>query len=166
MNLLYKIAEYRLRYEKKLKNDSYFVCYLAAILDYVERNNNGYLTEFGRTSLDFDLLKPMYLKLTGQIEGEKVTQKELIKFLLYISNCNKVCNGFKHIIKLYKENADLFTLNNALPDCVLNDIVKYEDKVFNLSDMFKNVTDSYITSLSRKYISVLEEEKNNSFITA
>ena len=162
-NLLYRVIEYRLLTEKELNNDYYFINYLGSILDYIERDHNGCLTEFGKMSLELNIT-PIYCKLTGQVESEKVSQNEMVQFCLYMSNASDVCERFKHIIKLYKENTDVFTVDSALPDCVLNDFTKYEDRVVNMTDLFKKVTDAYITCLGPKHTSVYNEEKSKSFL--
>ena len=158
-----KIVSYRLLTEKDLTNDYYFIQYLGCILDYIEREHTGCLTELGRMSLEVNIM-PIYLKLTGKAEGEKVTQKELVKFCLYMTNAYAVCVLFKGMVEVYKEQSVNFAILHPLPDYIMDDFLKYEDRVFDLVDKFRRIMDAYSPMLEGKYRNIYNEEKHKGFV--
>lgn len=159
--LLDRVIEYRLLNEKDLTNDYYFIQYLGTILDYIERDHTGCLTELGRMSLAVNIM-PIYMKF--QEGKEKVTQKELVKFCLYMTNSYAVCVLFKGMVEVYKEQPINFAELHPLPTYILDDIVKFEDRAFDLVDKFKKIMDTYSHSLEGKYRTIYNEEKCKGFI--
>jgi hypothetical protein len=181
-NMLYKICENRLLSQDNLDNDYYFIRYLACILKYIGRNyknsitvldlkyieckNKNSITDFGLKSVEFDV-GYIYTKFVNKSQQEeKVTQNELIKFCLYMSNANKICEKMKDVITLYKRDKNTFRLHSKLPDCVLNDFISFEDRIHNLSPLFNKIADGYSDSLSPKHTSIYNQKKTISFLTA
>ena len=159
--LLDRVVEYRLLTQKDLTNDYYFIQYLGTILDYIERDHKGCLTELGRMSLAVNIM-PIYTKF---VEGkEKVTQKELVKFCLYMTNSYAVCVLFKGMVEVYKEQPINFAELHPLPTYILDDIVKFEDRAFDLVGKFKKIMDGYSQSLEGKYRTIYNEEKHKGFV--
>lgn len=164
-NMLYKISEYRLLSEDNLDNDYYFIRYLAYILKYIERKNQNSITDFGLKSVEFNV-SCIYTKFVNKSQQEeKVTQNELIKFCLYMFNANKICEQMKNVIILYKQDKNGFRKNSKLPDCVLDDFIRFEDRIHNLSIMFNKIADGYSDSLSPKHASLYNQQKTLSFLT-
>jgi hypothetical protein len=180
-NMLYKIFELRLLSEDNLDNDAYFIQYLAYILKYIERKNKNKnsiavldlkynehknsITYFGLKSVEFDV-GHVYKKFVNESQKEeKVTQNELIKFCLYMSNANKICEKMENIIALYKQDKNTFRRHSKLPDCVLNDFISFEDRIHNLSILFKKIADGYSDSLSPKHTIAYNQQKTKSFLT-
>lgn len=164
-NMLYKISEYRLLSEDNLDNDYYFIRYLAYILKYIERKNQNSITDFGLKSVEFNV-SCIYTKFVNKSQQEeKVTQNELIKFCLYMFNANKICEKMKNVIILYKQDKNGFRKNSKLPDCVLDDFIRFEDRIHNLSIMFNKIADGYSDSLSPKHASLYNQQKTISFLT-
>lgn len=161
LNILYKIFEYRLLFEDSLDSDYFLIKYLAYILIYIEREC---ITDFGLKSVEFNI-KPIVEKFRGKYTKEKVTQKDLIYFCLYMSNSNKICNNFLIKISLYKQNKDGFKNDSKLPDCVLDDFIKFENRIYNLSTMFNKVLESYSDCLGPKHKSIYNTDKHRSFLT-
>lgn len=161
-NILYKIFEYRLLSESSLDSDYFFIQYLAYILTYIERDC---ITDFGFKSVEFNI-KPVVEKFRGEYTKEQVTQKDLIHFCLYMSNSNKICQNFLIKISLYKQNKDEFRNDSKLPDCVLDDFIRFEDRICNLSTMFNKVVESYSDCLGPKHKSIYNTDKHRSFLTA
>jgi hypothetical protein len=160
--LLNRVIEYRLLTQKDITNDYYFLQYLGTILDYVERDNTGCLTDLGRMSLAVNVA-PIYQKFVDN--KEKVTQKELVRFCLYMTNCYAVCVLFKGMVEVYKENNEGFLkLNENLPTYVFGDMIEYEDRAFGLVDKFKKIMDGYSQSLEGKYRTIYNEEKIKGFV--
>lgn len=162
-NMLYKICENRLLSQDNLDNDYYFIRYLGYVLKYVERKNQNSITDFGLKSLELNITA-IYTKFVNESqEEEKVTQKELIKFCLYMSNANKICEKMENIIALYKQDKNTFTRNSKLPDCVLNDFIRFEDRIHNLAIMFNKIADGYSDSLGSKHKTVYNKKQTLSF---
>jgi len=161
-NILYKIFEYRLLSEDSLDSDYFFIQYLAYILTYIERDC---ITDFGFKSVEFNI-KPIVEKFRGEYTKEQVTQQDLIHFCLYMSNSNKICKNFLIKISLYKQNKDEFRNDSKLPDCVLDDFIRFEDRIYNLSTMFNKVVESYSDCLGPKHKSIYNTDKHRSFLTA
>lgn len=160
--LIDRIIEYRILTQKDLTNDYYFLQYLGTILDYIERDHTGCLTELGRMSLAVNIA-PIYHKFKEC--KEKVSQKELVRFCLYITNCYAVCVLFKGMVEVYKANNEGFLKQNEnLPTYIFDDMIEYEDRVFNLVDMFKKIMDLYSQSLEGKYRTIYNEEKTKGFV--
>jgi hypothetical protein len=164
-NMLYKIFEYRLLSEDSedsLDSDYFFIQYLTYILTYIDRDC---ITDFGFKSVEFNI-KPVVEKFRGEYTKEQVTQQDLIDFCLYMSNSNKICNNFLIKISLYKQNKDEFRNDSKLPDCVLDDFIRFEDRICNLSTMFNKVVEIYSDCLGPKHKSIYNTDKHRSFITA
>ena len=164
-NMIYKICENRLLAVGNLDNDYYFIRYLAYILKYIERKNNNRITDFGLKSVEFDVAY-IYTKFVNKSQQEeKVTQNELIKFCLYMYNANIICEKIKDVITLYKQDQNGFRKNSKLPDCVLDDFIRFEDRIHNLSIMFNKIADGYSVCLGSKHTSVYNQLKSRSFLT-
>ena len=164
-NILYKISEYRLLTEYSLlseDSDYFFIQYLAYILTYIERDC---ITDFGFKTVEFNI-KPIIDKFKGECTKEKVTQNDLINFCLYTSNSNKICKIFLSKISLYKLDKDVFRNNSKLPDCVLDDFIRFEDRIYNLSIIFNKVLESYSPFLGTKHKIMYNKDKHRSFLTA
>lgn len=162
--LLDRVVEYRLLTQKDLTNDYYFIQYLGAILDYIERDHKGCLTDLGRMSLAVNIM-PIYQKFAGEVNGEKVTQKELVKFCLYMTNSYAVCVLFKGMVELYKEQNEKFVeLHKDLPTYIFGDMIEYEDRTFDLLGKFKKIMDAYSPMLEGKYRTIYNEEKCKGFV--
>ncbi len=160
--LFNRMIEYRLLTQKDLTNDYYFIQYLGTILDFVERDHTGCLTELGRISLAVNVA-PIYHKFVEN--KEKVTQKELVRFCLYMTNAYAVCFLFKGMVEVYKENDEGFMkINEKIPTYILGDFIEYEDRVVDLVDKFKKIMDSYSQSLEGKYRTIYNEEKIKGFV--
>lgn len=156
-----RVAEFKALNDKDLTNDYYFIQYLGTILDFIEREHTGCLTELGRMSLAVNVA-PIYQKF---VEGkEKVTQKELVKFCLYMTNAYAVCVLFKGMVELFKEKPVEFMELNPLPSLIFDDMKKFEDRAFDLVDKFKKIMDAYCNSLEGKYRTIYNEEKHKGFV--
>lgn len=158
--LLNRVMEFRLLTQKDVTNDYYFLQYLGTILDYIERDHKGCLSDLGRIVLAFNV-SPTYQKF---VDKEKVSQKELVRFCLYMTNCYAVCFLFKGMAEVYKENSEGFMKLHPLPTYILGDIFEYEDRAFDLVDKFKTIMDKYSQSLEGKYRTIYNEEKIKGFV--
>ena len=162
-NMLYKIFQRRLLTEDNIDNDYYFIRYLAYILKYTERKNYNRITYFGLKSIELNIM-PIYTKLVNEFQEEKVTQNELIKFCLYMSNANKICEEMKNVITLYKQDKNGFRQNSKLPDCVLYDFIRFEDRIYKLSIMFNKIAEEYSDCLGTKHKYIYNQDKTISFL--
>lgn len=159
-NLIYQISEYRMLVED---NDYYFILYLAHILKHIESKQEDCITDFGIKSLEFNI-SPTLCKFRDEDSSEKVSQSELLQFCLYVANCNQICEKMLNKISLYKQDKDGFKNQNKLPDCVLDDFVRFEDKINILAPLYKKVAETYDTCLGLKHQSVYNKKKYASFL--
>lgn len=159
-NLLDRVIEYRILTHKDLTNDYYFIQYLGTVLDYIEREHKGCLTQKGKMSLAVDV-SPIYRKFLNK---EVVSQKELVKFCLYMTNAYAVCVLFKGMIEVYKETNDKFVeLHKELPTYVFGDMIEFDERVFKLTEDFKKIMDTFSKLLEGKYRTTYNDEKHNGF---
>ena len=171
-NILYKIFEYRLLSEGSFDSSedsfdssedsfdsAYFIQYLAYILTYIEHHC---ITDFGLKTLEFNI-KPVVEKIKGEFTKEKATQKDLTHFCLYLSNSSKICEKFLIKISLYKQNKDEFKNDSKLPDRVLDDFIRFEDRIYNLYTRFNKVSEIYSDFLGPKHKSIYNIDKQRSF---
>ena len=77
-----KMLEYRAIWLEDETNDYPFFIYIASIMNFIEYHNKGCLTELGMLSLKVDISGV----INSLMNSQKITQKELIKFLLNILN--------------------------------------------------------------------------------
>lgn len=160
-NLIYQISEYRMLVED---NDYYFILYLAHILKCIETKHE-FITKFGIKSLEFDINPILYkFEIENPSKNEKISQRELLQFCLYFANCNKICEKMLNKISLYKQDKAGFKKQNKLPDCVLDDFIRFEDKINYLAPLYKKVAETYDTCLQGKYQSLYNNNKNASFL--
>lgn len=157
-NILYKIFEYRLLSEDTPDSGYFFIQYLAYILTYIDRDC---ITDFGFKSVEFNI-QPI---LENFKSDEAITQKDLIDFCLYMYNSNKICENFLIKISLYKQNKDGFRNDSKLPDCVLDDFIRFEDRIYHLSTRFNKIEESYTDALGPKHKAIYNTDKHRSFLT-
>ena len=158
---LNKVIEYRILTKQDETNDYYFIQYLATILDYIERDYDGCLTDAGHmslavnTGLTFD-------KLT---KGLKIDQQELVRFCLNMTFSYAVCVLFKGMVEVYKDEKtkEGFIKQNAFPGYILEDLLLYENRAFELIGNLKKVMDTYAKFLEGKYRTIYNEQKHLGF---
>ena len=157
----HNMHKFRLLSEDNLNNDYFFIQYLAYILTYIEHEC---ITDFGFKTVEFNIV-PILDNFKGKGK-EKVTQNDLINFCLYMSNSNKICNKILIKISLYKLDKDAFRNNSKLPDCVLNDFIRFEDRIYNMSVIFNKVLECYNPCLGTKHKMIYNKDQFKSFLTA
>lgn len=159
-----RAVEYCILFHRDETNDYYLIQYLGAILDFIERENKGCLTDLGRMSLAVNVM-PIYEKLSGQVScQEKASQKELVKFCLYMTNAYAVCVLYKGMIEVYKESKEGFIELNPFNEAMIEDMIKFEDRIFDLVSKFKKIMDTYSNLLESKYRTIYNEEKHKGFV--
>ena len=158
---LNKVIEYRILTKKDETNDYYFIQYLGTILDYIERDYKGCLSEKGQMSLALNI-SLTFDKLT---KGELIEQKELVRFCLNLTFSYAVCVLFCGMVQVYKDEKtkDGFVKQNPLPQYVLDDLLLYEEKAFGLVENLKKVLDTYAKFLEGEYRKIYNEEKHLGF---
>lgn len=162
MNFVGRMIEFKNLTERDLTNDYYFIQYLGSILDYIERDYKGCLSDLGRMSLAVNIT-PIYEKFMDDTKPP-VSQKELVKFCLYMTNSYAVCVLFKGMTEVFKEFPDTFKKNhNELPDYITNQFEALGERAFDLIDKFKKIMDNYSPLLEGKYRTIFNEEKNKGF---
>jgi hypothetical protein len=161
-----KIVGFRILYEKDKTNDYYFIQYIASILDYIERSSNGFLTDLGRLSLSTNI-GHIHKRMTECIDkdGKKISQRDLIRFCLYMTDAYACCVMYKGMIEVYKESDTGFIeLHPLLPTYILGDFIEYEDKATELVSHFKSIMDTYSKMLEGKYKTIFNDEKHKGFV--
>ena len=142
-------------------NDYYFLQYLGAILDYLERGCKGCLTDNGKSILSIDVSKILDKFLTYQ-NRTTLPQKDLTRFCLYMTFAYAICILFKGVYEVANEPAS--GLFNELPSGVADDFDKLHNRIDPLLETINQVLNQYVPKLNQKYRSIYDEEKNNGFI--
>lgn len=141
-------------------NDYPFFLYLASIMNFVEYHNGGCLTEWGMKSLELDVSPYIRQIQTGE---PKLSQKDLVRFLLNLLNSYATTFLAKGLFEFAKEDPDKFFELNNFPLAVIDDFGKLELKATELIESLKKVLDAYTPLLEGKYKRVFLEEKTKGF---
>ena len=154
-----KMLEYGALWKLDETNDYPFFLYLGSIMDFIEYHNKGCLTELGRASLKVDI-SSFISCLTNQ---QKVTQKELVRFLLNILNSYAVSILCKGMIEFSKEEPKFFEIND-FPAFMVVDFEKINLKLETIIPALKKALDEYTKSIDGKYVKIFNEEKVKGFV--
>ena len=154
------MVKYRAIYMENETNDYPFFLYLASIMNFVEYHNKGCLTEWGMKSLELDVSPFIRQIQTGE---PKLTQKDLVRFLLNLLNSYASSFLAKGLFEFSKEEPKAFFQLNDFPTLVREDFEKLNEKAENLIPKLKNVLDTYTPMLEGKYKKVFLEEKTKGF---
>lgn len=154
------MVKYRAIYMENETNDYPFFLYLASIMNFVEYHNKGCLTEWGMKSLELDVSPFIAQIKTGE---PKLTQKDLVRFLLNLLNSYASSFLAKGLFEFSKEEPKAFFQLNDFPTLVREDFEKLNEKAENLIPKLKNVLDTYTPMLEGKYKKVFLEEKTKGF---
>lgn len=141
-------------------NDYTFFLYLASILNLVERRKGGCLTENGVNSLKMNVLIYLEKIQTGE---PKLSQKELVSFLLNLLNSYYVLILTTKLFKFCKENRSKFLELYELPYNVIDDFEYLGNKAKETIPVIKSVLDIYTKFIEGKYIDLFNEEKTKGF---
>jgi hypothetical protein len=155
------MVKYKVLTDLDGSNDYPFFLYLASIMNFVEYHNGGCLTEWGMKSLELDI-SPYINQL--QSGDPKLSQKDLIRFLLNLLNSyatSFLCIG---LFEFAKEEPDKFFELNDFPTLIREDFEKLSKKATELLPNLKKVLDTYTSSLEGKYKRVFLEEKTKGFV--
>lgn len=142
-------------------NDYPFFLYIASIMDFIEYHNKGCLTELGTASLKVDISGFINSIMTEQ----KLTQKELVRFLLNILNSYAISVLCKGMIEFAKSEPKFFEVNE-FPNYMIenNDFEKISLKLESIIPALKKALDLYTPSVQGKYIKIFNEEKVKGFV--
>lgn len=143
------------------KNDYPFFLYIASIMNFVEYHNGGCLTELGMKSLELDISPYIRQLQTGE---PKLSQKDLVRFLLNILNSYATTFLVKGLFEFSKEEPDNFFAVNEFPSSIREDFEKLKLKADILIEHLKNVLDAYCPHLEGKYKRIFLEEKTKGFL--
>jgi hypothetical protein len=162
--LIARIVEFRLLYENDKTNDFYLIQYLASVLDYIEREHTGFLTDLGRKSLSIDI-GDIHKRMMECVERNiKIAQKDLVRFCLYMTNAYAVAVMFKGMSEVSLEPNSVFFENHPLPELIINDVKDLSLKSDDLIHQFKSIMDKYSQLLEGKYRTIYNEEKHKGFV--
>jgi hypothetical protein len=142
------------------KNDYPFFLYLASIMNFVEYHNGGCLTEWGMKSLELDISHYIRQIQTGE---PKLSQKDLVRFLLNLLNSYASTFLAKGLFEFCREDPDKFFELNDFPIVVREDFEKLNAKVDSVVPKLKAVLDAYTPTLEGKYKRFFLEEKTKGF---
>lgn len=155
------MVKYRLIHLEDETNDYPFFLYLASIMNFVEHHNGGCLTEWGMKSLELDISPYINQLQTGE---PKLSQKDLLRFLLNLLNSyatSFLCIG---LFEFAKEEPDKFFELNEFPTLIREDFEKLNKRATELIQNLKKVLDTYTPSLEGKYKRFFLEEKTKGFV--
>jgi hypothetical protein len=151
---------YKNLYLEDETNDYPFFLYLASIMNFIEHHNGGCLTEWGMKSLQLDISP--YIQQIQRAET-KLSQKDLVRFLLNLLNSYAVSSLVNCMIAFYKEDPVKFLELNDFPKGIVADFDKIEEKTTEVISKLKKVLDCYSTLLEGKYKRIFTEEKTKGF---
>lgn len=152
---------YKNLYAEDETNDYYYFLYLASIMNFVEFHNRGCLTEWGMKSISLNISPYIQQLQTGET---KLTQKDLVRFLLNLLNSYAVTYLCKGLFEFCKEDEAKFFELNDFPLSVREDFEKLNAKADILLPKLKQVLDGYTPTLEGKYKRTFLEEKTKGFI--
>jgi hypothetical protein len=155
-----EMIKYRAIWIQEENNDYPFFLYLASIMNFVEYHNGGCLTEWGMKSLELDISPYIKQIQTGE---PKLSQKDLVRFLLNLINSFATSVLSKGLFEFCKEDTESFFKLNDFPDAIREDFDKLSAKAELLIPNLKNVLDAYAPTLEGKYKRVFIEEKSKGF---
>jgi hypothetical protein len=155
------MVKYKVLTDLDDRNDYPFFLYLASIMNFVEYHNGGCLTEWGMKSLELDISTYIEQLQTGE---PKLSQKDLVRFLLNLLNSYAVSFLVKGLFELAKEEPEKFFELNAFPSSIKDDFDKLEVRVSKVLENLKTILDVYCPSLEGKYKTIFLEEKTKGFI--
>lgn len=138
-------------------NDYPFFLYLASILNFSEYHNEGCLTELGMKSLAIDVSPYITRLQTGE---PKLSQKDLVRFLLNLLNSYATSFLAKGLFEFSKEQENYF---DTYPSIVKDDAPKIVEKLDKLLPILKQVLDTYTPMLDKKYQTIFLQEKTKGF---
>jgi hypothetical protein len=140
-------------------NDYILFLFIASIMNFVEYHNGGCLTDVGMKSLKLDV-SPYIARLHL---GEKLNQKDLVRFLLNLLNSYAVSFLCKGLFEFAKESSTFFEINK-FPDSIKEDFEKLELKLVEIIPKLKQILDTYTTQLDSKYKLIFVQEKTKGFV--
>jgi hypothetical protein len=130
-------------------------------MNFVEYHNGGCLTEWGMKSLELDISPYIKQLQTGD---PKMTQKDLVRFLLNLLNSYASSFLAKGLFEFCKEDPDKFFELNEFPTLIREDFEKLNAKAEVVIPKLKQVLDTYTPSLEGKYKRFFLEEKTKGFV--
>jgi hypothetical protein len=152
---------YRSLYLEDESNDYYYFLYLASIMNFVEYHNGGCLTDCGMKSLELNI-SPYINQI--QLGDPKLSQKDLVRFLLNLLNSYATTFLSKGLFEFCKEDEVKFFELNDFPTAIREDFEKLNTKSEIIIPNLKKVLDSYCPTLEGKYKRIFLEEKTKGFI--
>ena len=159
--LIDKIVAFKLLYNRDTSNDYYFIQYITSLLDYIERNAGGFLTELGWSTIEMNI---QYILDTFNSKPDSLSQQELTKFCLYMTNCFAACYLFIGMIEIaYEENSEFFE-HNKLPSFIIIQLKELQEKCRTLTPQFKLLLDKFTPLLKGEYRSIYNQAKHKGFV--
>lgn len=155
------MVKYRVLFLEDETNDYPFFLYIASIMNFIEYHNGGCLTEWGMKSLELNIAPYISQLQTGE---PKLSQKDLIRFLLNLLNSYASLILAKGMFEFCKEDPDKFFELNNFPTAIREDFEKLNDKAELVIPKLKQVLDVYSPFLDGKYKRIFLEEKTKGFI--
>jgi hypothetical protein len=154
------MVKYRTIFLQDESNDYPYFLYLASIMNFVEYHNGGCLTEWGMKSLELDISPYIKQLQTGE---PKLSQKDLVRFLLNLINSYATSFLAKGLFEFCKEDPESFFKLNDFPTAIRDDFEKLSAKAEIVVPNLKKVLDAYSPTLEGKYKRVFLEEKTKGF---
>ncbi len=163
--LIDKMIEFRNLYERDKSNDFYLIQYIASILDYIEREHTGFMSDLGRQTLSINVGE-IHKRLVTAAEDEnvkKLPQKDLVRFCLYMTDAYACCVMFNGMVDTAIEIPTFLDLHH-FPEYIMDDLIDLQKKVEQLIGQFKSIMDKYSQYLEGKYRTIFNDEKHKGFV--
>ena len=144
------------------ENNNYpFFLYIASLLDFIEYDTGGCLTIIGLNTLKMDI-SPYIQQF--QTENPKITQKNLVYFLLSLTISYTTLVLAKQIFELSKAHPDTFFSKYKIPSDIKADFEKLETKATELIPKLKIVLETYFGYIKENYYNSFLEQTTLSFV--
>jgi len=154
------MVKYSCIYATDESNDYSLFLYLASIINYCEYHNGGCLTELGMKSLSLDI-SPFIKQIQ---DGNKLEQKDLVRFLLNLINSYAVSVLSRGLFECCKElTPEHFFRVNEFPQNIRDDFENLERKCDDIIPKLKQILDVFSNNLEGKYKRIFLEEKTKGF---
>jgi hypothetical protein len=153
------MISYKHLYDENRSNDYYLFLYLASIMNFIERYNEGCLTVLGMKSLTLDI---SYI-INDLNEKKDVDQRDLVRLCLNVLASYATCVLVTGMFEFSKETSAFFELN-PFPLFIRNDFYFLQNKALEMIPKLKQILDVYTVKLDSKHRKVFNEEKIKGFV--
>ena len=164
------IIKYKTLFERDETNDYWFILFVAELLNHIERNSGGCITQQGLSILNLDIgsisarVNQGVQNAIGFKDNSLLPQREITKFCMYMTISYAVCVLFRGMVDIAYEPNSHFLENHNFPEFISNDFKKYGDRAYTLVKNFKEGMDYHSKLLDDEHRKIYNDEKAFMFV--